>query len=193
MQRVCVFCGSSPGLGDDYLDAARELGRMLAGRGLGVVYGGAKVGMMGAIADAALGAGGEVIGVMPEGLIRLEIAHRGLTALHEVNSMHERKALMADLADGFIAMPGGFGTLDEFCEILTWAQLGLHEKPCGLLNVNGYYNAMLAFLDHAVSQQLLKGPHRNMILNESDPHLLLDRMGAYRPVHLQKWITRAET
>lgn len=193
MQRVCVFCGSSPGLGDAYMDAALMLGRLLAERGLGLVYGGAKVGMMGALADSALEAGGEVIGVMPEGLIRRQIAHRGLTALHEVKSMHERKALMADLADGFIAMPGGFGTLDEFCEILTWAQLGLHEKPCGLLNVNGYYDAMLAFLDHAVSRQLLKGPHREMVLTESDPHVLLDRMAGYRPVHLQKWITRAET
>jgi len=193
MRRVCVFCGSNPGLGDCYLNAARLLGRVLAERSVGLVYGGAKVGMMGALADAALAAGGEVVGVMPKGLLRLEVAHCGLTRLHEVESMHERKALMADLADGFIALPGGFGTLDEFCEILTWAQLGLHEKPCGLLNVDGYYDAMLAFLDHAVSQQLLKAAHRAMILDDTDPQRLLDRMAGYRPVHLEKWISRAET
>lgn len=193
MRRVCVFCGSNPGVGESYMNAARLLGRVVAERGLGLVYGGAKVGMMGALADAALAAGGEVTGVMPRGLVRLEIAHRGLTRWHEVESMHERKALMADLADGFIALPGGFGTLDEFCEILTWAQLGLHEKPCGLLNVAGYYDGMLAFLDHAVSQQLLKTPHRLMILDDTDPCRLLNRMAGYRPVHLVKWISRAET
>lgn len=190
MHRICVFCGSNPGKGDAYLAAARSLGGVLAGRGISLVYGGAKVGMMGALADAALEAGGQVIGVMPEGLIRREVAHRGLTKLHEVGSMHERKAMMADLADGFIAMPGGYGTLDEFCEILTWAQLGLHEKPCGLLNIDGYFNHLLTFLDHAVSQSLLRSAHRDVILVEQQPDALLARMEAYRPVHLEKWITR---
>ena len=189
MKRVCVFCGSNPGLGDVYMEAARILGRTLAESGVGLVYGGAKVGMMGAIADAALAAGGEVVGVMPSSLIQREIAHRGLTELHEVSSMHERKALMEQLSDGFIAMPGGFGTLDEFCEILTWAQLAIHSKPCGLLNVAGYYDAFLAFLDHAVGQHLLKAQHRQLILVDSAPHTLLERMKHYVPVHNQKWIT----
>jgi uncharacterized protein (TIGR00730 family) len=189
MKRVCVFCGSNPGLGDAYLEAARTLGRTLAEWGVGLVYGGAKVGMMGALADAALAAGGEVVGVMPSSLIQREIAHRGLTELHEVSSMHERKALMEQLSDGFIAMPGGFGTLDELCEILTWAQLAIHRKPCGLLNVAGYYDAFLTFLDHAVGQHLLKAAHRQLILVDSAPDALLARMKHYAPVHHEKWIT----
>ncbi|MEO8660456.1 MAG: TIGR00730 family Rossman fold protein [Bryobacteraceae bacterium] len=189
MKRICVFCGSNPGLGDAYMEAARTLGRSLAESGVGLVYGGAKVGMMGAIADAALAAGGEVVGVMPSSLIQSEIAHRGLTELHEVTSMHERKALMEQLSDGFIAMPGGFGTLDEFCEILTWAQLAIHRKPCGLLNVAGYYDAFLTFLDHAVGQHLLKAQHRQLILVDDSPHALLERMKQYAPVHHEKWIT----
>lgn len=189
MKRICVFCGSNPGLGDAYMEAARTLGRSLAESGVGLVYGGAKVGMMGAIADAALAAGGEVVGVMPSNLIQREIAHRGLTELHEVSSMHERKALMEQLSDGFIAMPGGFGTLDEFCEILTWAQLAIHRKPCGLLNVAGYYDSFLTFLDHAVGQQLLKAAHRQLILIDAAPDALLERMKHYAPVHHEKWIT----
>jgi uncharacterized protein (TIGR00730 family) len=193
MLRVCVFCASNNGEGDEYLESARALGRLLARRGHDLVYGGACVGMMAALADTVLEAGGKVTGVMPEGLVRREVAHRGLTELHIVNSMHERKAMMAELADGFIAMPGGFGTLDEFCEILTWAQLGLHVKPCGLLNVNGYYDLLLKFLDHAVGQRLLKAAHRNLIITETDAGRLLDCMEEYRPVHLEKWIKRDET
>jgi uncharacterized protein (TIGR00730 family) len=192
-KRICVFCGSNPGSGSAYLEAARSLGRTIAETGRSLVYGGAKVGMMGALADAALAAGAEVVGVMPDGLIRREIAHTGLTALHKVGSMHERKALMAELSDGFIALPGGYGTLDEFCEILTWAQLGLHEKPCGMLNVQGYFDSLLAFLDRGVKDELLRAAHRNLILTEIDPLRLLNRMEAWQPVHLPKWITRSET
>jgi uncharacterized protein (TIGR00730 family) len=192
-KRICVFCGSNPGSGSAYLEAARSLGRTIAESGRSLVYGGAKVGMMGVLADATLAGGGEVIGVMPEGLIRREIAHTGLTALHTVDSMHQRKALMAELADGFIAMPGGYGTLDEFCEILTWSQLGLHEKPCGMLNIAGYFDSLLAFLDHAVQEQLLRPAHRNLILTEADPLRLLCLMEYWEPVHLPKWITRSET
>ena len=189
MKRVCVFCGSNPGLGDVYMEAARTLGRTLAESGMGLVYGGAKVGMMGAVADAALAAGGEVVGVMPSSLIQREIAHRDLTELHEVGSMHERKALMEQLSDGFIAMPGGFGTLDEFCEILTWAQLAIHSKPCGLLNVAGYYDAFFTFLDHAVGQHLLKAKHRQLILVDDVAHALLERMKHFVPAYHEKWIS----
>jgi uncharacterized protein (TIGR00730 family) len=186
--RICVFCGSNPGSGPAYVEAARSLGRTLAQTGRSLVYGGAKVGMMGALADAVLEAGGEAVGVMPEGLLRREIAHTGLTALHKVESMHQRKALMADLSDGFIALPGGYGTLDEFCEILTWAQLGLHGKPCGLLNVRGYFDSLLAFLDHGVREELLRPAHRGLILTDTDSLRLLHRMEAWQPVHVPKWI-----
>jgi len=172
-----------------YAEFARGLGVLLAARGIGLVYGGSKVGLMGVIADAALAAGGEVIGVMPELLVRKEIGHSGLTELHLVKSMHERKAMMVDLADGFIALPGGFGTLDEFCEVLTWAQLGLHGKPCGILNTAGYFDGLLQMFDHAVEEQFLRPAHRMMVLADEDPEVLLDRLMQHRAgPQSDKWI-----
>lgn len=173
MKRVCVFCGSNEGADPAFRDAAVELGRALAAGGLGLVYGGGRVGLMGVLADSVLAAGGEAIGVIPHGLERRELAHRGLTRLHVVGSMHERKALMEKLSDGFIAMPGGFGTLDELCEILTWRQLGLHDKPVGLLDAGGYFDAFLAFVDKAVAQGFIRAEHRAMIRVSASPEALL--------------------
>src|SRR5512139_2448306 len=188
MERVCVFCGSSPGRDPGHLDAARRMGRALAARGLGVVYGGGSVGLMGALADAALAAGGEVVGVIPRALQLRELAHDGLTALHVVGSMHERKAKMAELAHGFVALPGGMGTLEEFAEILTWAQLGLHAQPCGLLDVAGYYRPLIACFDAAVAEGFLKPEHRRLVLAAQDPDALVDQFLAWQPPKLQKWI-----
>ncbi|EGK70388.1 Putative lysine decarboxylase [Methyloversatilis universalis FAM5] len=176
--RVCVFCGSRSGDDPVHADATRRLGTLLASRGHGLVYGGGHIGLMGVVADAVLAAGGEAIGVIPHHLQQLEVAHPGLTQLHVVDSMHTRKALMADLADAFIAAPGGFGTLDELCEILTWAQLGLHRKPAGLLNVAGYFDPLLAMFDQAVSAGFLSPAHRALILSDDDPARLLDRLAA---------------
>jgi uncharacterized protein (TIGR00730 family) len=192
MRRVCVFCGSSPGARPAYADAARRVGALLAGRGLGLVYGGGRVGLMGVAADAVLQAGGEVVGVIPDFLFRKEIDHQGATELRVVASMHERKALMADLADGFLALPGGYGTLDEFCEIITWAQLGLHRKPCGLLDVAGYYGAFLAFLDHATAEGFVQPHFRAMILADDDPERLLGRMADYEPPDVTRWLEREQ-
>ena len=193
MKRVCVFAGSSAGSRDEYQDAARALGRTLAERGIGLVYGGARVGLMGIIADATLPAGGEAIGVIPAALVAREIAHEGLTELRIVSSMHERKALMADLSDAFIAVPGGWGTLEEFFEVLTWAQLGLHRKPCGLLNVLGYFDGLLSFLEHAVGERFLRRQYASMIAVAASPAALLDRLGSYAPPAVEKWIDRAST
>lgn len=190
MKRVCVFCGSSAGSDAQYLEAARSLGLAIAGRGLDLVYGGAGVGLMAALADAALAAGGHVIGVMPARLVEKELAHARLPDLRVVASMHERKALMADLADAFIALPGGIGTLDETFEILTWAQLGLHEKPCGLLDVAGYYRTLLAFIDHAVTARFVRPEHRAMILVDTEAGRMLDRLQAFRPPRIEKWLDR---
>ena len=190
MKRICVFCGSSSGENKRYRAMAAELGRTLAARGLGLVFGGGRVGLMGAIADAVLAAGGEAIGVIPEDLKKKELAHTGLRDLRVVGSMHERKALMERLSDGFIAMPGGFGTLDEFCEILTWAQLGLHRKPCGILNVNGYFDAFLRFVDHSVSQGFIRKEHRGLLLEAEDPSKLLDLLAKRRPPPVKKWLNR---
>jgi uncharacterized protein (TIGR00730 family) len=176
--RVCVFCGSRRGEQAIYAETAAALGTLLARRGIGVVYGGGNIGLMGVVADAALAAGGEVIGVIPGHLQDREVAHGGLTALHVVDSMHARKALMATLSDVFIAAPGGFGTLDEMCEILTWAQLGLHNKPCGLLNVAGYFDALLGMFDHAVREGFLSEPHRQLIATDNDVLRLIDRLSA---------------
>lgn len=188
MKRVCVFCGANTGSRPALSAAARALGTVAASRGQGVVYGGGNIGLMGAVADAALGAGGEVIGVIPKALVERELAHHGVSELHIVGSMHERKALMADLSDGFVALPGGFGTLDEIFEVLTWAQLGLHGKPCGLLNVEGYFDHLLLFLDRAVADGLLQPQNRAMFVVETDPVALLDRMQQVgRPV-----LTRAD-
>jgi hypothetical protein len=189
-RRICVFCGSSPGASAAFADAAEALATALARAGLGLVYGGASVGLMGRLADAALGAGGEVIGVIPRALVDQEVAHHGLADLRIVGSMHERKALMADLADGFIALPGGLGTLDELFEILTWAQLGLHDKPVGLLDVGGYFAPLLAFLDGAVAARFLAPAHRAMLLTATDPTALLDAFRAYKPPPPFTWVDR---
>jgi uncharacterized protein (TIGR00730 family) len=190
VERVLVFCGSSPGARPEYAEQARELGRRLAARGLGLVYGGASVGLMGAVADAALCAGGEVIGVIPRSLVRAEVAHGGLVDLRVVETMHERKALMAELADAVIALPGGTGTLDELFELFTWSQLGLHAKPIGLLDVAGYWQPLLAFLDHAVTERFLRAEHRDTLLVETEPERLLDRLAEHRPAVRSKWMDR---
>lgn len=175
MKRICVFCGSNPGNNPVYLEVARQLGKALVERKWGLVYGGGKVGIMGAIADVVLEEGGEVIGVIPQHLLNKEVAHQRLEDLRIVQSMHERKALMEKLSNGFIALPGGMGTLDEFCEILTWAQLGFHLKPCGLINVAGYYDRFLSFMDHAVTEGFIRLEHRSLLLESSDPENLLSR------------------
>ena len=192
LKRICVFCGSSSGARPAYTEAAVGLGRLLAARGIGLVYGGSHLGLMGTIADAVMAAGGAVTGVMPRLLVEKEAAHTGLPDLRVVESMHERKALMADLADGFIALPGGFGTLEEFCEVLTWSQLGVHGKPCGLLNVAGFYAPLLALLDHAVAERFLKPRNRALAIADDNAARLLDRMAAFRPPAVDKWIGKDE-
>ncbi len=192
MPRICVFCGSSSGNNPAYSHAAEQLGRSLAERKIDLVYGGARVGLMGLLADTVLNNGGRVIGVMPEALVQKEIAHTGLTDLHVVESMHERKSKMADLADGFIAMPGGFGTLEEFCEVLTWSQLGLHRKNCGVLNVCGYYDGLLALFDHAVAEGFLKSSNRHLVLSDNDPARLIDAVLSAAPPSEPKWITTTQ-
>ena len=181
MKRVCVFCGSSPGSRPEYLVKARELGRVLADNKIGLVYGGARIGVMGAVASAALEAKGEVIGVIPKDLVIKEVAFTDITDLRVVNSMHERKALMAELSDGFIALPGGLGTIEEFFEVLTWAQLGIHKKPCGLLNVSGYFDKIIEFADHAVQEQFIGPAGRSLILVDDDPAELLKKFQCYQP------------
>ena len=193
MKRICVYCGSNDGARSSYSSAAREMGMALARRDITLVYGGGRVGLMGTIADAVLAQGGEVIGVIPEPLVAREVAHKGLTDLRIVGSMHERKALMAGLSDAFVAMPGGFGTLEEFCEITTWTQLGLHRKPCGLLNVSGYYDALLSFLDHAVSERFIRPEHRSVVLADTEPDGLLDKLKGFDAPKLDKWIDLGET
>lgn len=193
MKRICVFCGSNNGLQAVYSEAAQTMGVVLSRRGIGVVYGGGSVGLMRVVADTVIKEGCEVIGVIPEALAIKEVAHQGLKDLRIVGSMHERKALMAELSDAFIALPGGYGTLEEFCEVLTWAQLGLHRKPCGILNVKGFYDPLLSFLDHAVSEGFVREVHRSLILVEQDPERLLDKLIDYQPPALDKWIDRDET
>ncbi len=188
MQTMCVFCGSSSGSDPVYVEAANRLGRLLAAEDITLVYGGACVGLMGAVADAALMAGGKVVGVMPDFLRRKELAHPRLTELHVVSSMHERKARMAALADAFIALPGGMGTLEEFCEIITWAQLGLHEKPCGLLNLQGYYDPLLTMVEHMAGEGFLKEKHRGLVLSAETAEGLLASMRAFTPVRVEKWV-----
>ncbi|MGE3287285.1 MAG: TIGR00730 family Rossman fold protein [Pseudonocardia sp.] len=187
MRSVCVFCGSNPGRVPAYLGAVGELATLLATRGVRIVYGGNSVGTMGALADTALAAGGEVVGVVPEQLAGVELLHEGLTELHLVGSMHERKALMGELADGFVALPGGLGTLEELAEVLTWSQIGLHRKPVGLLNTAGYYDHLLAFLDHAVAERFLRPDDRALMLTAATPAALLDVMQAWRPRADQAW------
>lgn len=193
MKTLCVFAGSNSGTQPEYLACARALGKVLAERQMGVVYGGARVGLMGALADAALAGGARVIGVMPEALVAKEVAHAGLTELRVVQSMHERKAMMADLADGFVALPGGWGTVEEFFEVLTWGQLGLHRKPCGLLNTQGYYDGLLAFVAHGIAEGFVRREQGAMINVSASPAGLLDAMAACQAPVVEKWITRAQT
>ncbi len=193
MKRLCVFCGSNKGNRPEYADAAKGLGTLLAKQNIELVYGGGCVGLMGIVADAALAAGGHVIGVIPQALVIKEVVHEGLPDLRVVKSMHERKALMADLSDGFIALPGGFGTYEEFCEVLTWGQLGLHKKPFGLLNVAGFYDPLLALFDHAVAEEFLRPVHREMVIVSSDGEDLIQRLRAFHPSTTGKWIKKDET
>ena len=192
ISRVCVFCGSNFGNRPDYAEAARALALALVNRGVALVYGGSSVGLMGALADEALAAGGRVIGIIPQRLVDKEVAHGGLSEQHVVASMHERKALMADLADGFVALPGGIGTLEELFEVWTWGQLGYHGKPVGILNAGGYFDALGLFLDQAVREGFLRPAHRAMLAVETDPGRLLDRFAAYEPPDVGKWIRARE-
>ena len=192
MQRICVFCGSSFGARASYRRAAVELGGLLAARKTGVVYGGGNVGLMGTVADAALAAGGEVIGVIPQALVAREIAHTKLTELRVVASMHERKALMADLSDAFIALPGGYGTLEEFCEVVTWSQLGIHAKPCGLLNVEGYFDPLIAMLDHAVQEGFIHAKNRALVIEEREAKAMIEALERWEAVPAEKWIVEEE-
>lgn len=188
---MCVFCGSNPGTRPAYGATARAMGEELARRGLRLVYGGGAVGLMGALADAALGAGGEVVGVVPEALVAKEVGHPGLSELRVVGSMHERKALMADLADAFVALPGGFGTFEEFCEVLTWSQLGLQEKPCALLDVEAFYAPLLGLFDQAVAEGFARPEHRALVLRAERAPQVLDLLAAYEPVAVDKRVDRA--
>jgi uncharacterized protein (TIGR00730 family) len=193
VKSACIFCGSSPGARPQYTEATEDLGRLLVENGITLIYGGAAVGLMGRLADTVLSEGGEAVGVMPRSLVEREIAHLGLTDLHIVESMHERKALMADLSDAFVALPGGLGTLDELVEIYTWAQLGLHQKPCGLLNVEGYYDGIAGFLDHAVNERFVREEHRDMLIVEEDAAAMLRRLRFFDPAALTpKWIDRED-
>ena len=188
MRSVCVFCGSNSGAGEGYAEAARALARAIARRGLRLVYGGGNIGLMGVLGEAALAAGAHVIGVTPRRLLEREVVHTGLTELRVVDTMHERKALMAELSDAFIALPGGLGTLDELFEALTWTQLGIHRKPSGLLDAQGYFDKLAAFLDHAVEQRFVKAEHRAMLVVEREPEALLERLSSIRLPDVSKWM-----
>ena len=191
-RRICVFCGSNLGIDPAYRRAAIQLGRLLAKRGIELVYGGGNVGLMGMLADSVLAASGRVIGIIPESLMAKEVGHEGLTDLRIVKSMHERKALMSDLSDGFIAMPGGFGTFEEFCEVVTWSQLGIQSKPCGVLNIEGYYDPLLELFDRAVREGFLREENRGLVLEDRDPEGLLEKMAEFKPMPADKWIWKVE-
>jgi uncharacterized protein (TIGR00730 family) len=193
MQRVCVFCGSRKGGRAAFAEAARATGRALAARGLGLVYGGGGIGLMGELADAALAAGGEVVGIIPGALEAREVGHRGVTRLEVVPSMHARKARMAELSDAFIALPGGLGTLEELAEIVTWAVLGMHRKPVGVLDVDGYYRPLLAFLDHAVAEGFVSPEHRSFVLTAATPEALLEAFGSFQAPPVRAWLPPAAT
>lgn len=193
MKKVCVYCGSSPGKSPEYIESARDLARELVARNIDLVYGGASIGIMGEIADTVLASGGKVTGVIPKSLADKEISHKGLTELKVVTSMHERKAIMAELSDGFVALPGGLGTLEELFEVLTWSQLGFHQKPSALLNVKQYYDKLSQFLDHAINEEFVKPTHQKMLLIEDTPSKLLDAMSEYNPPKISKWIGPDET
>ncbi len=188
IRRLAIFCGSNPGARPDYVEGARALGKLLCERGIGVIYGGSSVGLMAALAETMLDELGDIIGVIPRMLVEREVANTALNDLRIVDSMHERKAMMAELADGFVALPGGVGTLEEFFEIWTWGQLGMHQKPCGLLNIAGYFDPLLEFLDRAVEEKFVREVHRAMVVVESDPRALLARFEAYEPPQVVKWI-----
>jgi uncharacterized protein (TIGR00730 family) len=188
VKRLCVYAGSNAGARPEYAEAAAALGRELAARGTGLVYGGGRVGLMGVLADAVLAGGGEAVGVMPQALADREIAHRGLTELRVVGSMHERKALMAELADGFVAVPGGIGTLEELIEVYTWSQLGIHRKPCGVVDAAGFWANLSALLDHMSAEGFLRREHRGVLIADADPARLLDRLDAWEPPAVHKWI-----
>lgn len=190
LRHICVYAGASSGADERFRDAAGDLARAIVGRGLGIVYGGGNIGLMGALADAAVAAGGEVVGVIPRALLEKEVAHSGLTDLWVVDSMHERKARMADLARAFIALPGGIGTLEELIEVFTWTQLGLHEKPVAVLNVAGYWDGLLSLLDDAVTQRFLRPEHRALLLEGTDPEALLSALESWRLPAIEKWIDR---
>jgi uncharacterized protein (TIGR00730 family) len=190
LKAICVYCGSSDGLLPDYLQTARAFGRMLAANGLSVVYGGGRVGLMGAVADGALEAGGRVVGVIPQALAEKEVEHQGLTELYVVSSMHERKMRMASMADAFVALPGGIGTLEEIFEVLTWAQLGFHSKPCAFLNVADFYSPLLQFVERLAEQRFIKPEHLSLFVADSDMHQLLCKIQEFKPVPLEKWLRR---
>jgi len=192
MKNITVFCGSNSGFRADYAEAARNLARLFAENSIRLIFGGGKVGLMGILADEVMKAGGEVVGIIPESLDQREVGHRGITELRVVPSMHERKAQMAELADGFIAMPGGIGTFEEFFEILTWAQLGFHSKPCAILNIAGYYDGLLALCDTAVTEGFLRPAHRQLILEDANPEILLEKMRNLKPIPVEKWIDEKE-
>ena len=193
MRSLCVYCGSSPGFDPAYLASARRFGGLLGRQGIRLVYGGGDVGLMGAVADATLAAGGEVVGVIPQGLVDREVAHCGLTELHVTHSMHERKALMAELAEGFVALPGGLGTFEELFEIITWAQLGLHRKPIGILNEQGYYDALVAFVDHSVEAGFVRPEHRQLFCVEDNGEALLEHFDGWRAPVVPKWLGMDES
>lgn len=192
LQAICVYCGSSPGTHPRFIEGARALGQAMAAQSCALVYGGSRYGMMGAIADAVIAARGRTIGILPRGLATKEAGHPGLSELHMVGSMHERKAMMIDKSEGFIAMPGGMGTLEELCEVITWSQLGIHRRPIGLLNVEGYFDPFLTFLDHAVDSGFLKATHRELLLVDADPEALLAKMNAFEWPLTQVWMDRSE-
>ena len=192
IKKICVYCGSSPGKNPAYSQAAVNLALALCERNIGLVYGGGAIGVMGTVADAVLAAGGEAVGVIPKALAIKEVAHDSLSELHVVTSMHERKAMMADLADGFIALPGGWGTLEEIFEILTWAQLGFHDKPCGLLNIDGYYDGLIGFLENSFDQQFVNELYRPMLMKAREPLALLDQFATYRAPKVRKWMGEDE-
>jgi len=193
MKRICVFCGSNSGIDPVYSETAEKVGKFLAEQNIELVYGGGRVGLMGKIADTVMANGGKVIGIIPKGLSDREVAHQGLTELHIVDSMHTRKALMAELSDGFIALPGGVGTFEEFCEIVTWGQLGIHTKPCALMNVGGFYDSFIAMFDHSMNQGFIRPQHRSLVLVESEIEKLYQLMKEYRPPIIEKWLDKEST
>ncbi|MDH3492572.1 MAG: TIGR00730 family Rossman fold protein [Acidobacteriota bacterium] len=190
LNTVCVFCGSNPGTEPEFLEAATETGKFLAENRIGLVFGGGRVGLMGRVADTVMAAGGKVIGVIPRDLAEKEVAHQNLTELHVVESMHKRKALMAKLSDGFVAMPGGFGTFEEICEVITWTQLGFQQKPCGILNTNGYYKNLIALFDNATEKGFIRSEHRRLVLVSDKIDDLIDQLTDFEPTRLEKWIDK---